>query len=139
MTDRGSTLLLFPSCLLVVIVLASITVDFGRVHLAQQEVQDAAAAAANDAVTVALDDGVLRTSGAYVLDPGLVRQVVEDDVARHHLVGFGTVAIDSRVVGARGVEVDVGVSVPLGFAAIVPGAPPTVAVVGRARADAVLR
>ncbi len=75
--DRASTLLFFPATLLVMVVLASITVDFARLHLAQRQVDDLAAATANDAVTVGLDVTGLRAGGQYHLAPGRIRSVAE--------------------------------------------------------------
>jgi hypothetical protein len=137
--DRGSTLLLFPACLLVVVALASITVDLARVHLTQRALDDAAAGAANDAVTVALDLDALRSSGAYALDPTTVHRVASDSVARLHLSGVRAVQVDARVVGPRTVDVDMTAVVDLGFAGALPGGFDTRTLVGRARATAEVR
>lgn len=118
--DRASTLLVFPAVLLVMVVLASITVDFARLHLAQRQADDLASAAANDAVTVGLDVDALRRGGDYRLDPARL--------------GPGV-----RLTGPRSVEVEVAQRVPLAFARIPPGAPEAVTVRARATATAVLR
>ena len=53
--QRGSTLLLVPSAVLVLFLLTALTVDAAATFLAQRELADACAGAANDAATVALD------------------------------------------------------------------------------------
>jgi hypothetical protein len=137
--DRGSTLLFFPACLLIVVVLASITVDFARVHLAQRAVEDAAAAAANDVVTVALDRDALRRSGDYRLEPERAWQVAVDNVARHRLGDLEPVVVRTTATGRRSVAVVVEGRVDLGFAAAVPGAGDARTVTGRAGARVSLR
>jgi hypothetical protein len=116
--DRASTLLVFPAVLLVMVVLASIVVDFARLRLAQRQADDLAAARANDAVTVGLDVDALRRGEDYRLDPA---------------------RIDGRLTGPRSVEVVVTRRVPLGFARILPGAPDVVVVRASATATAALR
>ena len=49
--ERGSVLLLFPAAVLIVIVLSAITVDSSIAFLAQRELANATAAAANDAAS----------------------------------------------------------------------------------------
>ena len=66
MPDRdegGSTLLLVPSAVLVVFLLTSLAVDAAATFLAQRELADACASAANDAATAALDPGLLYGAG----------------------------------------------------------------------------
>ena len=137
--ERGSTLLFFPAALLVVVVLASITVDFARVRLVQRQADDAAAAAANDAATAGLDVAALREGGDYRLDPGRVARVVAARVGSHGSSGSGRLEASARVTDARSVEVVVRGASPLGFAGAVPGAPELVRVEARARATARLR
>ena len=57
--ERGSTLLLVPSAVLVLFLLTALAVDGAASFLAQRELADACAGAANDAATVALDPGSL--------------------------------------------------------------------------------
>lgn len=58
-TEAGSTLLLVPSAVLVLFLLTALAVDGAAGFLAQRELADACAGAANDAATVALDRGQL--------------------------------------------------------------------------------
>ena len=74
--ERGSTLLLVPSAVLVLFLLTALAVDGAASFLAQRELADACAGAANDAATVALDPGSLYgVGGAPVQDVDLDRAV----------------------------------------------------------------
>lgn len=137
--DRASTLLFFPAALLVVVALASITIDFARIHLARRSTADAAAAAANDAVTVALDEAALRSTGTYRLAPARVAAVTAASVGHHDLGGLGPIRVRGVRTGPRSVQVTVQGRVPLAFARALPGAPVEVPVLARATATAALR
>jgi hypothetical protein len=137
--DRGSTLLFFPGALLVVVVLASITVDLARARLVQREADDAAVAAANDSVTAGLDLEALRQGGDYRLDPRRVEAVVAASVRVHPSSGTGPWRAESRLAGPRSAEVSVTGRSPLAFAGAIPGAPDQVTVRARALATAELR
>lgn len=133
--DRASTLLFFPAALLVMVVLAAITVDFARLHLVQRQVDDIAAATANDAVTVGLDVGGLRSGDDYRLAPGRVRAVAGAHADHAAL----PVAVVARMTDPRSVAVTVSAVVPLAFSRAIPGVPHRVTVRGDARASARLR
>jgi hypothetical protein len=133
--DRGSALMLMPAGLLIVLVLASIAVDMSLVHLRKRQAFELAAAAANDAATAGVDQGSLRTTYAYVLDPERTRAVVGDVVAASEL--------SSQLAGPPVVTVtDAGVRVELAleadyiFADVVPGAPDGTVVTASATATA---
>lgn len=137
--DRGTALLFFPAALLVMVVLASITVDFARLHLGQRQADDLAAATANDAVTVGLDEAAFRSGAGYHLDVTRV-----DAVVAGHLAGAdrsilrGVTAMGS-LQGARSVAVTVTARVPLAFARAIPGTPAFVSIRAGATATARLR
>lgn len=133
--ERASTLLFFPAALLVMVVLAAVTVDFARLHLAQRQVDDLAAATANDAVTVGLDIDGFRSGDGYRLDAARVDAVGAMRAGRADL----PVTVTSRLTGPRSVLVEVSAPVPLAFSRALPGAPPRVVVRGRAEATAHLR
>ena len=133
--DRAGTLLFFPAALLVMVVLAAVTVDFARLHLAQRQVDDLAAATANDAVTVGLDVDDLRSGHDYRLDPGRVRVLAATRADRADLPAV----ISTRLTGARSVAVTVSAPVPLAFSRAIPGAPRRVIVRGDVSATAHLR
>jgi hypothetical protein len=137
--DRGTALLFFPAGLLVVVALAAIAVDLARLHLVDRAVEDAAAAAANDAVTVGLDEAAFRTGAGYQLDPRRAAQAASATVAGHRIEGVRDITVATRLVDDRAVEVQVEGSVPLGFARVLPLAPAAATVAGRAQATAELR
>ena len=88
--ERGSTLLLFPTALLIMVALAAITVDSAIAFLAQRELVNATAAAANDAATEALSDSAFYEADRIELTPSAVEVVAVDrvralvDTTRHH-------------------------------------------------------
>lgn len=132
--DRGSALLLMPACVLIMLVLASITVDMALVHLRQRQAFDVAAAAANDAVTAGVDTSALR-SGTFVVQPAAARQVVARSVAASelapHLVGPPRVAVDGDQV-----EVRLTLRADYLFTGVMPGTPDATTVTATASATA---
>jgi len=78
--QRGSTLLLFPAALLIMVALAAITVDSAIAFMAQRELVNATAAAANDAATEALSDDAFYTGDRIELSPAAVESVAVDRV-----------------------------------------------------------
>ncbi len=116
--DHGTVLLLFPVAILVVILLGSIAVDFSLVHLRHQELEDVAAAAANDAASAVATD-VLYTGGDITLAEDRARQVA---IASIDARGLDGVVIDSIVVDADTVSVAVHMDVEYILAPALPGA-----------------
>jgi Flp pilus assembly protein TadG len=88
--ERGSTLLLFPAAVLIMVALAAITVDSAIGFLAQRELVNATAAAANDAATEALSDTSFYQGNRVELSASAVEGVAVDrvrrliDQGRHH-------------------------------------------------------
>lgn len=88
--ERGSTLLLFPAAVLIVVALAAMAVDTSIAFLAQRELANAAAAAANDAATRALSDDAFYRGNRIELDARAVEAVAVErvrslvDAGRHH-------------------------------------------------------
>jgi Flp pilus assembly protein TadG len=88
--ERGSTLLLFPAALLIMVALAAMTVDSAIRFLAQRELVNATAAAANDAATEALSDRSFYEGNRIELSSAAVETVAVDRVLalvdrnRHH-------------------------------------------------------
>jgi Flp pilus assembly protein TadG len=88
--QRGSTLLLFPAALLIMLTLAAITVDSAIAFMAQRQLVNATAAAANDAATQALSDQAFYEGDRIELTQSAVERVAVDrvfqlvDPARHH-------------------------------------------------------
>ena len=134
--DRGSALMLMPAGLLIVLVLASIAVDMSLVHLRKRQAFELAAAAANDAATAGVDQGRLRATHEYVLDPEKTRAVVADVVAASEL--SPELARPPVVtVTAAGVRVELALEADYIFADVVPGAPDGTEVTASATATAV--
>jgi len=82
--EAGSTLLLVPSAVLVLLLLTSLLVDGAASFLAQRELADACAGAANDAAAAALDPNRLYgTSGpsARAVDTDRAAALAESRVA----------------------------------------------------------
>lgn len=78
--DRGTVLLLFPTSVIVVLVLAAIVLDFGLVHVRTQELRAVAASAAND-VLGAIDIHMLRSTGNITFDLDVAHGLVETAIA----------------------------------------------------------
>lgn len=98
--QRGSTLLLFPAALLIMVALAAITVDSAIAFMAQRELANATAAAANDAATQGLSDerfyghNSIELTSAEVEAIAVARVTALVDPVRHH--GLAVVATVSR-------------------------------------------
>ncbi|NNE72765.1 MAG: hypothetical protein HKN26_03805 [Acidimicrobiales bacterium] len=122
-SERASIVLLFPAAFLIVLLLASIALDFGAVELRQRELNNAAAAAANDAVTYGVAIESLRAGrDEIVLDPMLVERAIADSLARRgatdvEILGF---CLDSS--DQRGVKVALARRTNYVLARVVPGA-----------------
>lgn len=87
--ERGSTLLLFPAALLIMLALAAITVDSAIAFQAQRQLAHATAAAANDAATEALSDEAFYQGDRIELSATAVEEIAVDKVrgliaATHH-------------------------------------------------------
>ena len=96
--QRGSTLLLFPAALLIMVALAAITVDSAVAFLAQRELANATAAAANDAATRGLSEEAfyerdsIELSSDAVEDVAVARVLQLVNGARHHDLAVQAVA-----------------------------------------------
>jgi Flp pilus assembly protein TadG len=115
--------MLMPAAMLVLLVLASIMVDFAVVGMRARELHNAASAAANDAVTAALSREGLRAGETWV-DTDAAQQVVARSLARSgvHLDAPPTVLVS---VDGREVTVTVHATHEYLFAGVVPGADDT--------------
>ena len=76
MKERGSVLMLVPAGFLVLMLLAAIAVDSAVAYQARNQLHDALAAAANDAVAGAIDSRSFYSRGSVVLDTATVASVV---------------------------------------------------------------
>ena len=139
--ERGSTLLLFPAALLVMIALAAITVDSAIAFLARRELVNATAAAANDAATEALSDSSFYEDDRIELAPGAVESIAVDrvfalvDTGRHHGLSVTAEAMPPTAAGcAWTVRVAATSRVDELFGKAMPGSRGTVAVSARSSA-----
>lgn len=135
--DAGSSLILMPVAVLVVLLLGAIAVDLAGVRLAQADLLDVAAGAANDAATDALDQNALRADGTFVLDLDLANASLDRTLGRRHLLD--RVSRRSIHPGPEANEVTVELELPVSyfFAKAIAGSRPGATV--RARASASLR
>lgn len=130
--ERGSSLLLMPAGILVVVVLGALAVDLSHVHLAQREVVAAVQGAAGDAATASYREATFYREGTVVVDVVAARAEVEAALAAHHR----DIRITAFTVTPAGdVVVRVAASVETIFARALPGGPRaiTVTATGRAR------
>lgn len=136
--DTGSTLMLMPAAVLVVLVLAAIAVDLSAVQLGRRELVHAAASAANDAVGAGLDEDRLRRGEGYRLDRRRVERAVIESLAAQRVLDDLTAPPAVTIDGAT-VTVTLQGRVGHVFARALPGAPDHTSVRARASASASLR
>lgn len=106
-SERGSSLLLFPAAVLVMMVLGAIAVDFSIAFLGERELAGATAAAANDTAARAVSNRDFYREGVVILDGDTAGELATEtvraalDPERYH-----DVRVTVRVVsGGRGVVV----------------------------------
>ncbi len=90
--EHGSALLLFPAGVLILVVLAALSFDLSWAFQRKRALLELADTAAEEAVTVGLDDARLRADGAYCLDPAHAARAVQ-------------AAVDASALGASVVSV----------------------------------
>lgn len=120
--DRGSVLLLMPAAALIFLVLAAIAVDFAGAYASQRQLRHAAAGAAGDAATAAIDLPHLYETGEVRLLPWRARDVVERSLADRRLDRLG-LRLDDVDVAGRTVTVRVSGRAPYVIAKALPGGP----------------
>lgn len=91
--ERGSVLVLMPVAVLIFVVLGALAVDATVLFLGERELAGAAAGAANDAATRAIDRESFYARGVVVLDP-------------HLAVEVATTSVAAKRLGANGYEVE---------------------------------
>lgn len=146
--DRGSIVLMVPAAVLIVLMLAGLAVDTAVEFLSRHQLDDAAAAAANDAVTQGLDRARFDRDSSYTLDPVLTDAAVRRSLAARHdpivddalATGGVAVSISTTADPARPAIVTVTITghAHLIFTKAVPGLPSTVTVRSRESATVVL-
>src|SRR4051794_25980083 len=115
--------MLMPAAMLVLLVLASIMVDFAVVGMRSRELHNAASGAANDAATAALSADGLR-SGATWIDADRARDLIIAELAQQ---GFVLDRPPNISVSLDGLEITVTLHATHEylFSPVVPGAPDT--------------
>lgn len=122
--ERGSVLILMPVAALIFIILGSLAVDATVLFLAERELANAAAAAANDAATRAIDLDLFYERGCIALDPELAEEVVGTSVAAKQLGQDGfELALPEVETQGREVTVTLIGQAPYIFSKALPGAP----------------
>lgn len=138
--ERGSSLMLMPAAVLVVIILGAIAVDLSAIYLGQRDLVAGAQAAANDAAAYGIDQDVFyRSSGGEIrYDEGRVRTAVNRAIAARDIspTSGPSISYETTPDGLR-VVVSFTDDVPYIFAKAIPGTPSTSSV--RAEASALLR
>ncbi|MEX2659117.1 MAG: hypothetical protein WD232_05435 [Acidimicrobiales bacterium] len=131
-------LILMPVAALIFIILGALAVDATVLFLAERELAGAAAAAANDAATRAIDQEIFYADGSIVLDPGLAFEVAAASVAAKRLgeSGFAVDPPDVQVTGGDRVTVTLTGRAPYIFSKALPGGPDTAQISARATATA---
>ncbi len=122
--------MLFPAAVLIVLVLCAITVDSSIAFLAQRELANATAAAANDAASRGVDTQAFYQGDRVELDPDAVEAVATERV-RLAIDGTRHRALDVRVMASPPVapgcpwtvQVSASSRVPYVFAKALPGGP----------------
>jgi Flp pilus assembly protein TadG len=147
MPERGSSLLLFPAGILIVMVLAAMAVDTSIAFMGQRELANATAAAANDAASQAVDNAAFYQQDRIELDPVAVESLAVAKVraavdgARHAGLSVQAVALPPAAPGCPWtVKVTASSRVSYVFAKAIPGGPHeadihATAVAGPAQAD----
>lgn len=94
--ERGSALMLVPAGILVLIALSAIAVDSAIAFMAQREMLNRAAGAANDAVTAGISPDQLQRGYDARPEPALVNQIVRSRLVGHTVAGYRIEANDVR-------------------------------------------
>lgn len=136
--ERGSVLVLMPVAALVFVILGALALDATVLFMAERELAGAAAAAANDAVTAAIDEEAFYATGCVAVAPDEAADVVRRSVAAKRL-GDGGIDLsppDVEVVDGSRVTVTLRGRAPHVFTKALPGGPASTAVAATATATA---
>ena len=83
--ERGSTMLLAPIALLIVMMLGAVTLEVAAMHLHQRQLHDLATSIANDAATVGFDVDQFRTDQSITIDSSAAQSVIGPSIAISNL------------------------------------------------------
>lgn len=133
--DRGSSLMLMPAAVLVMMLLGAIALDAAALRMQSRELRNVARSAANDALSAAVDVSHLRETGEIRIDDSLARATVDDAIERRAVAGatVESVAVTTETDGT--IVLTVALRRPVEHILRPPGTDPTVTVtaVGSAR------
>jgi len=136
-SERGSVLMLVPAAVLVLLVLGAIAVDSAVVFLAQRDLTNRTAAAANDIAGAATSDASFYGEGRVAVDAGVARRYIAAAFAPSlRPDGYVSWTPELRVLSDRTVEVSATAEVRYVFASAIPGARHTATVSARSVATA---
>ena len=132
--DRGSSLMLVPAGVLVVVLLGAVTIDLSAAHLAQRRLVQVTERAADDAAGM-LDRDSVRAGGPVRTNPAQARQLAQMHLASLDVPGLQRRWADMSVSpGGNEVSVRSGATVQRLFGRGLPGVSPTYRISARASA-----
>jgi len=132
---RGSALMLMPAAILIMFVLGAIAVDLTAIRVGQRDLQAALTDAANDAVTGALDESMVRAGLGYRVDDDVAWMIAMSVLGTKGVLP-DLVAGPDIVVGPDGsVTITAARRVPHIFGRALPGVPHHEVVRATATAD----
>lgn len=127
--ERGSALMLVPAAVLVLLMLGAIAVDSAVVFLAQRDLADRTAAAANDIAAFASSDAAFYATGEIALAADAAeRYTALAFPATDVPAGYRTWTARATLDGLRTVRVTASADVTYIFAKALPGFPEAVTV-----------
>ncbi len=131
--DRGQSLLLLPAGFLIVLLLGSLVLEAGALHLRQRQLDDLADSLASDAAAVGFDIDEYRRSGTIAIDPDQARSVVTPGIAISSLPAVSPSSL--RVIGGAEPRLELTLSFDHEYIigrSLLGGSPKTLTAVGRA-------
>jgi hypothetical protein len=131
--------MLMPAAFLILLVLGAIAVDLTAIRVGQRSLLSSATDAANDAVTVGLDEDAYRSGAGYHLDAERVRNAVYAVLYAKGILHRLTAAPTITIHPDRSVTVELRGKVDHIFGRALPGASEPVQVRAGATAKAVTR
>jgi hypothetical protein len=131
--------MLMPAAFLILLVLGAIAIDLTAIRVGQRSLLSSATDAANDAVTVGLDEDAYRSGGGYRLSPERVRNAVYGALYAKGILHRLTSAPTITIHPDRSVTVELQGTVEHIFGRALPGASDPVPVRAGATAKAATR
>lgn len=105
-TERGQALLLMPAGFLIVIVLLSLVIEAGAMHLHKRQLVDLADSIANDAASYGFDIDNFRATGDIAIDPAAAASIVNSSIAISELPTTSVVQVRVTAGPEPTVEID---------------------------------